>query len=168
MTETRNSPWTKKEIRGNMIAILISMSLATFILLLKSLLFLLFYWLIWAIIIVVGRAFVCRHCDFLGKPCPTWCMGIIGSKLYTRSNKKDFTEIKIWKFWFDVGCIALVLLFPLFVYIYYFFSEGLSVLDWMLVSIYFIAGIITFLYHTMGCKKCTVKGCPLGPKSHLK
>ncbi|TFG09696.1 MAG: hypothetical protein EU535_08855 [Promethearchaeota archaeon] len=166
MTKRKDTPWTKKEICGNVIAIIISIGLATFILLIKSLFFLLFYWSIWLIIIVVGRALVCKHCDFLGEKCVTWCMGIIGSKLYKRSNKKDFTEIKIWKFWFDVGCITIALLFPLFVYIYYFFSEGLSVLDWMLIAIYLIAGIITFLYHTMCCKKCTVRGCPLGPKSN--
>lgn len=166
MTETRESPWSKKEICGNLIAIIISMSIATFILFLKSWLFIVLYWLIWVLIIIVGRTLVCRHCDFLGKPCPTWCMGLIGSKLYKRSNKKDFTEIKIWKFWLDVVFIALVLLFPLIVDIYYLFSEGLSLFDWMCVVIYFIVGMITFLVHTMGCKKCTVKGCPLGPKSH--
>ena len=46
MTETSEAPWTKKEICGNLIAIIISMGLATFMLLLKSWLFLIGYWLI--------------------------------------------------------------------------------------------------------------------------
>ncbi len=166
MTETNEAPWTKKEICGNLIAIIISMSLATFMLVLKSWLFLIGYWLIWVVLIIVGRALVCKHCDFLGKPCPTWCMGIIGSKLYKRSDKKDFTEIKIWRFWLDVVFIAFAMLFPLIVYIYYFISEGLLLLDVILAIIYLIVGILTLLIHTMGCKKCIVKGCPLRPKSH--
>jgi hypothetical protein len=167
MVETTEGPWTNKEICGNLLAIIISMGLATFMLLLKSWLFLIGYWLIWAIMIIVGRALVCRHCNFLGKKCPTWCMGLIGSKLYKRSDKKDFTEIKIWKFWFDVALIAFAMLFPFIIYVYYIISEGLLLLDILLAIIYLIVGIITMLIHTMGCKKCTVNGCPLRPKSHL-
>ncbi len=166
MTETKKTPWTTGEICGNLIAIIISMGFATFILLLKSWFLVIGYWVLWAIVIFVGRALVCRHCDFLGKPCPTWCMGLIGSKLYKRSDKKDFTEIKIWRFWLDVIFIAFALLFPLTVYIYYFISEGIVLLDVILAIIYFIVGITTFLIHTLGCRKCTVNGCPLRPKTH--
>jgi hypothetical protein len=161
MNETNEAPWTRKEICGNLIAISLSIGLATFILLLKSWLFVIGYWLIWVVIIVVGRALVCKHCDYLGKACPTWCMGIIGSKLYKRSDKKDFTEIKIWRFWLDVAFITFAMLFPLIVYIYYIISEGILLLDITLAIIYLIVGIITLVIHTMGCKKCTVKGCPL-------
>ncbi|TFG28361.1 MAG: hypothetical protein EU532_05465 [Promethearchaeota archaeon] len=135
-------------------------------LLLKSWMFLIVYGLIWLFIIFVGRALVCRHCDFLGKKCVTWCMGIIGSKIYKLSDKKDFTEIKIWKFWLDVVFIAIALLFPIFIYFYYFFRVGLTLVDWILVVIYFIVGLLTFLIHNIGCKKFIVKGCPFRPKSH--
>lgn len=67
--------------------------------------------------------------------------------LYKRSDKKDFTEIKKWGFFLDVSLIALAMVFPIF------------------VIVYFIIGISTFKIHSNGCKKCTVVGCPLGGKS---
>jgi len=141
------------------------MSLATFMLLLKSWLFVIGYWLIWVILIVVGRALICKHCDFLGEKCVSWCMGILGGMLYKRSDKKDFTEIKKWGFFLDVSLIALAMVFPIIVYGYFFFSEGLSIIDWIFVIVYFIIGISTFKIHSNGCNKCTVVGCPLGGKS---
>ena len=161
----KDSPWTNKEIISNLVAIIILISLATFMIFIKSWLLLPIYWLFWILCIIIGRYFTCRHCDFLGKPCSTWCMGILGGMLYKRSDKKDFTEIKKWGFFLDVSLIALAMVFPIIVYGYFFFSEGLSIIDWIFVIVYFIIGISTFKIHSNGYKKCTVVGCPLGGKS---
>ena len=36
--------------------------------------------------------------------------------------------------------------------------------DWFLSIIYLIIGITTFVFHTKGCKKCNIRGCPFGRK----
>ncbi len=85
-------PWSKKELMANVYAIIVLMITATIMLFLKSWVLGIVYWIIWLFYIVVGRGVTCRHCDFLGKPCPTWMMGVIGGKLYKRSDKKHFRE----------------------------------------------------------------------------
>ena len=132
------------------------MSFATIIILMKNWLFLHIYWFIWIIDFVVGRYITCRHCEFLGKPCPTWCMGIIGSKLYKRS------EIGLWKFFvFDVLLIFLAIIFRYIVYVYSFIIEGRVLIDWIFLIIYSIIVIITLKMHSTSCKKCPMEGCPL-------
>ncbi len=164
MTEIKESPWTKKDIRINLIAVIILMILANYLILLKSWTLIFIYWFNWIIVIIVGRYLACRHCDFLGEKCPSWCMGVIGGLLYKRSEKKDFTETKKWKFFLDVFLIAFAIIFPLIVYLFYFLIEGLLLFEWILVIIYLMMAIIVFLIHSRSCKKCTVKGCPIGPK----
>ncbi len=163
------SPWSRNDIVVNLIAIIILMSYATIILLLKSWMFIPIYWLFWGLYFVIGRYVTCRHCDYLGKACPSWCMGKIGGKLYKRSDKKNFAEAGLWKMViFDVGFLGLANIFPLVVYFYYYFSEGLTVIDWFLISIYGLIGIIILLIHQKkGCAKCTLP-CPLSGVKHNK
>jgi hypothetical protein len=138
------------------------MIFAKIIISMKNWLFLPLYWFIWIIDFVVGRYVTCRHCEFLGQPCPTWCMGIIGGKLYKRSNKKSFTEIGLWKFFvFDVLFIFLAIIFPYIVYVYSFIIKGSVLIDWMLLIIYSIIVIVTLKMHSSSCKKCPIEGCPL-------
>jgi hypothetical protein len=166
MSEIKESPWTKEEIYINLITIIISMILASYMMILKSWILILIYWFNWVVVFIVGRYLVCRHCNFLGEKCPSWCLGIIGSLLYKRSDKKDFTETKKCKFFLDVFLIAFAIIFPLIVYIFYFLIEGLILFEWILVIIYFLVGIGVFFIHSRSCTKCTVKGCPIGPKSN--
>ncbi|TFG05108.1 MAG: hypothetical protein EU539_09765 [Promethearchaeota archaeon] len=168
MAENKYSSWTKNEIWLSLGLLLISMGLASFMLIRKNWIFFFIYWLLWFIVIILGRYLVCRHCNFLGKPCPTWCFGIIGGFLYKRSNKKDFTEIRKSQFFLDVFLIAMALIFPILVYLYLFLTEGLLIFDLFLAIIYFVIGLVVFLFHSKCCTKCPIKGCPLGPKQHKK
>ncbi|MFX0073700.1 MAG: hypothetical protein ACFFAO_21690 [Candidatus Hermodarchaeota archaeon] len=163
MVANKHSVWTKTEIWLSLVMLIVSMCLATYMLFIKSWVFLVIYWLLWIIVFILGRYLVCRHCNLLGHPCPTWCFGIIGGLLYKRSEKKDFTEIKKSQFFLDVLLIALALIFPIIIYLYYIIVVNLILLDLFLLIVYFIIGIAAFLYHTKCCRKCTIKGCPLGP-----
>lgn len=162
MNEVTDSPWTKKDIWANLIAVLILMSLASYMILVKSWVLLIFYWIMWFLYFTVGRYVVCRHCDYLGKPCATWCMGIIGGKLFKRSDKKNFLENGKWKFFvFALSFLFIAGLLPLIVYVYQLFTEGLSIIDWTFLIIYFIIFIIVNIIHlSLGCKKCPIKVCP--------
>jgi hypothetical protein len=166
MSEIIVFPWNKNEIILNLLVFVITIILATYMLLLQSWILLIIYWTIWLLFIFLGRFMICRHCDYLGKSCPTLCMGIIAGKLYKRSSKKNFTEIKMWTFYLDVSFLVLAMIFPLIIYVYLFFREGLMLIEWFLVSIYFICGILALLLHSKSCKKCTVEGCPLRGKNH--
>jgi len=159
----KDIPWTKKEVYVNFIALLTTIAIGTILLLLKSWLFLIFFWILWILYAVVGRYVTCRHCDFLGKACPSWFMGIIGGKLYKRSDKKCFPEVGLWKmFVFDVSFLALATLLPIIVYIFSFFSVGLLISDWILFFIYGAVGLLTLGLHSkLGCSKCPINGCPL-------
>lgn len=161
MNETVRTPWTKKDIWLNLITILIVMGLATYIILAKSWVLLIIYWLVWILYFTVGRYVTCRHCDFLGKACSSWCLGIIGGKLYRRSDKKNFAENGMWKVYlFSLSFLFTVWIFPIVYYFYILFTDGLSVVDWALLIIYFIMFIISAIRLLSGCKKCPIVKCP--------
>lgn len=155
-------PWSKKEVYVNLIAMITLMSFGSFILIIKSWIFLAIFWIFWILYFTVGRYVTCRHCDYLGKACCSWCVGIIGGKLFKRSKKKSFPEAGIWKMLlFDVSFLALATLTPYFTYTIFFLNEGLLLIDWIYLGIYSILGIITLATHSKGCKKCPIDGCPL-------
>ncbi|TFF89628.1 MAG: hypothetical protein EU548_07155 [Promethearchaeota archaeon] len=162
MTLANDHPWSKKEILANFVSILILMIYATIILLLKSWFSLLLYWAFWGLYFTVGRYVTCRHCDFLGRACCSWCVGIIGDKLYKRSNAKSFPEVGLWKMLlFDVSFLLLANIHPIIIYGISFLLNGIILIDLILLSIYALLGIITLSIHDQGCKKCPIKGCPL-------
>jgi hypothetical protein len=158
------SPWTKKDIRANLMVIFILVILAIIMIIIKSWIMLVFYWVFWLLYITVGRYVSCRHCDFLGKPCPSWGMGIIGAKFFKRSEKKNFLEGGgLWKMMlFDISFLALSNLMPIYLYLYLLFVEGLTIIDWGLLILYSIMVIITLgLHQKTGCNKCPTDACPL-------
>ena len=79
-------PWSKKEIYANLIAIFTLMIYGSILLLLKNWWGLVLFWIFWILYLIVGRYVTCRHCDYLGKPCCSWCVGVVGEKLYKRSK----------------------------------------------------------------------------------
>ncbi len=155
------SPWSKKEICINVVFMAALILFGSILLFLKNIWLLLAYWGLWGVVIIVGRGLACRHCDLLGKACPTWGFGIIGGLLYSRSDKKDFTEIRIWKFYLDVVFIAIAMLFPVFVYLSFLFIGQNFIFNLMGALIYLILGLLTFIVHSYSCKKCPIPGCPL-------
>jgi len=159
----KDIPWTKKDVYINFFALITTMVIGTLVLALKSWLFLLIFWILWVLYAVVGRYVTCRHCDYLGKACPSWFMGIIGGKLYKRSDKKCFPEVGLWKMIvFDVSFLASATLLPIILYTVLLFSEGLLAIDWVLLIVYTIIGLITLTLHSaLGCKKCPITGCPM-------
>ena len=157
--------WTETNIKFNLYAILVLIVYTSFILLIKNWIFLIIYIIFWLIYIIIGRYVTCRHCDYLGKPCPSWNMGLIAAKIYTRSDKKNFAEAGIWKlFILDIVPLMLAHILPIFIYFFPFFiSLGLNILDWILISLYMILlGITLYIHQTKGCSKCNIEGCPLG------
>lgn len=158
------SPWTKNKIRANLIAIFILVILAIIMIIIKIWLMLVLYCVFWILFITVGRYVSCRHCDFLGKPCPSWGMGIIGAKFFQRSEKKNiFERGGLWKMLlFDISFLALANLMPIYLYIYLLFIQGLTIIDWGLLIFYSLMVVITLAIHqTTGCNKCPTEPCPL-------
>ena len=165
----KDIPWTKKEIYANFIALLTTIILGTISLLIMNWGYVLLFWVFWILYAVVGRYVTCRHCDFLGKPCPSWFMGIIGGKLYKRSEKKCFPEAGIWKMIiFDVSFLVGATLLPIIIYILSFLTKGFLMTDAIIIFIYGIVGLITLSIHSkFGCSKCPIEQCPLcGKKSN--
>ena len=155
-------PWSKKEVTANLIAIFTLLVYGSIIILLKNWFGLIIFWIFWVLYLVVGRYVTCRHCDYLGKACCSWCVGIVGGKLYKRSKLRSFPEAGLWKMLiFDVLWLALATITPYVLYAYYFFTEGLPLIDWILLGIYTVIGFITLGIHNRGCKKCPITGCPL-------
>ena len=162
-------PWSKKEVYANLLAILTLLVYGSIIILLKSWIFLIAFWIFWLLYLVVGRYVTCRHCDYLGKACCSWCVGIVGGKLYKRSKLQSFPEAGLWKMLvFDVLWLALATLTPYFLYGYYFLIDGLQLIDWTLLAIYSIVGAIMLWIHNRGCKKCPITGCPMNGQRKKK
>ena len=168
-TKCDGLPWSKNLIRANLITLVVAMIFGTYILILISWISLIIYWVFWLVFFTLGRYVSCRHCDFLGKPCPSWCMGIIGGKLFKRSQKEHIFEDKgmLKMAFFDIAPFAVAALLPIIFYIFNRFSVGLSFFDWILLIIYGIIVVVAFTLHQMGCNKCPIGQCPLS-KSNKK
>ncbi|HUY01152.1 MAG TPA: hypothetical protein VMV49_16450 [Candidatus Deferrimicrobium sp.] len=160
---TENSPWTSFDININLILLFIFLGFATFILAIKSWIFLVVFWVFILLYIVVGRYVTCRHCDYLGKPCPSWCMGIIGAKLYKRSEKENFCkEGFLIPFLCDILVLIIAVAIPIMTYLIELWTVGLRLVDWIILIIYIVIIGVTLVMHSItGCKKCTIKDCPL-------
>ena len=162
---TEESPWTAFDIRSNLIMVLILIGFSIVILAMKFLwVFLGLYVLCWGLYIIVGRYVTCRHCDFLGKPCPSWCMGILGGKLYKRSNKRNFCVEGgfIYAVLFDISFLIIAVFIPIIAYITELFTVGLLALDYVFLAIYLILALLTVIMHSLtGCKKCQISECPM-------
>jgi len=162
---TKGSPWTSFDIRINLIIVLILIGFSIVILAVKFLwVFLGLYILCWGLYIVVGRYVTCRHCDFLGKPCPSWCMGILGGKLYKRSNKRNFCVEGgfIPAVLFDISFLIIAVFIPIIAYIVQLLTVGLLALDYVLLTVYLILALLTLIMHSLtGCKKCPIADCPM-------
>lgn len=157
-----DSPWSIKEIKINLVLMLLLIIYASIIIIMISWINLIIYWIFWALYLIIGRYVTCRHCDFLGKACNSWCVGIIGGKLYKRSDKACFPDAGIWKmFFFDVSFILIAVLYPFFVYGFILLGFGFNLFYILLISIYaFLAGAV-LITHDKGCKKCPIEKCPL-------
>ena len=164
---TEESPWTTFDIAINLVILGITLGIAIFMLVLKAAWLYLGIWIAMVLLyIFLGRYVTCRHCDYLGKPCPSWCMGIIGGLLYKRSEKKNFCEDGILNlFLFDVLFLIIAMLLPIIVYVIQLMTIGLLTLDWFLFSIYIILVLVTLGTHSLtGCRKCPIEDCPMASK----
>lgn len=159
---TEESPWSKFDLLINLVLLLIWLSFSTVLLILKSAwLFLALFWVVFVGgYMVLGRYVTCRHCDFLGKPCPSWMMGIIGGKMFSRSDKKNFCVDGgfIKAALLDMSFLILAVLLPLLAYI----LAGIQPFDWVLLGLYLILVLALLIVHSLtGCKKCPIADCPL-------
>ena len=161
------SPWSSWDVRLNFIAIVILWAFGTYILAIKCWIMLIVFWIFWALYFTIGRYMTCRHCDFLGKPCPSWNVGILAKMMgMKRSEKKNFYEEGNLKLiLFDVSFLLLAILVPYIKYVYDFFLYGVGTFDLVLLIIYSTIVVIVLLLHSqLGCKKCPLDGCLMNPK----
>jgi hypothetical protein len=162
-----DSPFSKKSINANLIAIISLMVLGTIIILNKvkyTWFYLPLYWLFWGLFFIVGGYFSCRHCNFLGKRCPTWNRGIIAGKLFKRSDKKSFMDNPKWQFiLLNWSFFAVAMFAPYSVFLIALMDpvKNLTIIDDILFFLYLAVDLITIYLHSKGCKKCTMYDCPL-------
>ena len=162
-----SSPWSKKSINANIVALISLIVIGTVIILYRAInwmLYLPLYFLFWALYFTVGGYFSCRHCDNLGKPCPSWNKGIIAGKLFKRSDKKSFMEIPRWQFILLDGLFFIIAMFaPYSVFLIALMDpvKNLTIIDDILFFLYLAVDLITIYLHSKGCKKCTMYDCPL-------
>ncbi len=161
------SPWSSIDVAVNLIILGAVIGFSLFILITKMAWVFLGIWVTMLLLyIFVGRYVTCRHCDFLGKPCPSWCMGIIGGFLYKRSEKKNFCEDGILNLvLFDISFLIVAMLIPIIVYVIQLVSFGLLLVDWTIFSIYIVLVLVALGTHSIkGCRKCPIEDCPLASK----
>ncbi|MHA1356846.1 MAG: hypothetical protein ACTSRC_01920 [Candidatus Helarchaeota archaeon] len=158
-------PWTKFDIRINLVLMISFLVYSTIILILKTAwLFLIIFWVMFALYMTLGRYTTCRHCDYLGKACPSWCMGIIGAKLYTRSEKENFCK-EGFLIPFLTDLLFLIIAFACPIIAYLLIWEFLLVIDWILLILYVGLLFVVLGVHSLtGCKKCPIEECPLNGK----
>jgi len=162
-----DSPWSKKNLNLNIIALILLIAVGTIIILFRTtypFIYLPLYFLTWIFYFTVGGYFTCRHCDFLGKPCPSWNKGIVAGKLFKRSDKKNFMEIPKWQFiLFNVTFLVFGLFSPYIPFAIIFIDpiRRMTFIDNILLPLYFILEVTTIGLHSYGCRKCTISECPL-------
>lgn len=161
------SPWSKKSINANLIALVTLITLGTIIILYRAIYWVYYlplYWLFWGLFFTVGGYFTCRHCDFLGEPCPTWYRGVIAGKLFKRSDKKSFMDNPKWQFFLFNGSFFIIAMFaPYLTFVIALIDpiKNITFIDDILFFIYLVVDIITIILHSKGCKRCTNSECPL-------
>jgi len=172
MSMTEESPWNTFDITINLVILFIAIGLSTAMLVLKALwIYLGIYYLCWGLYIIVGRYVTCRHCDFLGKPCPSWFMGMIAGKLYKRSDKPNFCADGGFRnaLLFDISFLLIAVLIPLIAYIIEALTGTLLALEWTLFAIYLIIALLMLIIHSLtGCRKCPIADCPMSRKHKFK
>ncbi|MHA1263669.1 MAG: hypothetical protein ACTSRS_00385 [Candidatus Helarchaeota archaeon] len=163
------SPWTTKDITLNLGVLISLVILASVMLILKAFwLFLALFWIDFILgFMIIGRYVTCRHCDYLGKPCPSWCMGIIGKWLgFQRSAKKNFCEDGgiLFAVLFDISFLIIAMGLPIIAYSIEAFVKGLGIVDYLLLILYIGLVFATLGIHSLtGCRKCDID-CPLRGK----
>ena len=162
---TEKLPWTKFEILINLIVMLVYLAFSTAMLIIRaSWLFLIIFWVMIILYMTVGRYTTCRHCEYLGKPCPSWCMGIIGAKLYTRSEKENFCKDGfLIPFLTDILFLIIAFACPLIAYLLNW--DFLLLTDWVFIVVYIVILLGVLGLHSLaGCKNCPIEDCPLSRK----
>jgi hypothetical protein len=91
-------------------------------------------------------------------------MGIIGAKLYTRSEKENFCEEGfLVPFLTDILFLIIAFACPLIAYLLNW--EVLLLTDWVIVVIYIVLLLTLLGLHSLaGCKNCPIEDCPLSGK----
>jgi len=160
------SPWSSFDIKINFIMFIVQVVYSTVILLLYNWIFLVIYWIFWGLYMTLGRYVTCRHCEYYGKACPSWCMGLIGAKLFKRSEKENFCQDGFAiPFVFDVLFLIIALMIPLIMFLYVFLVQGLNLVDWTLLIINIVISVLMIGTHMQtGCKKCNITDCPMSGK----
>ncbi len=162
-----SSPWVKKSLNRNLISLILLITLGTIIISLRTtypIIYLPMYFICWVFYFTVGSYFTCRHCDFLGKPCPSWNKGIIAGKIFKRSDKKNFMEIPQWQmFIFAIGPLMIGLFSPYIPFIIIFIDpvRKMAFTDNILLPLYVVLELIVIWLHSRGCKNCPISECPL-------
>ena len=162
-----DSPWSKKSLIVNSVALISLIIVGTIIILWRStypVIYLPLYYVAWVFYFTVGSYYTCRHCDFLGKPCPSWNKGIIAGVLFKRTDKKTFMEIPRWQFiLLDVLPLLLALFSPYIPFAIIFIDpiRRMTLIDNILLPVYFVLEIAVIALHSMGCRKCPISECPL-------
>jgi hypothetical protein len=162
-----DSPWSKKNLNINIIALISLITVGTIIIIWRStypVIYLPLYFLAWIFYYTVGGYYTCRHCDFLGKPCPSWNKGVLAGKLYKRTDKKTFMEIPRWQFiLLNIFPLVLALFSPYIPFAIIFLDplRSMSLVDNILLPLYAALEIAVIALHSMGCRKCTISECPL-------
>lgn len=91
-------------------------------------------------------------------------MGILGGKLYKRSNKRNFCVEGgfIPAVLFDISFLIIAVFIPIIAYIVQLLTVGLLALDYVLLTVYLILALLTLIMHSLtGCKKCPIADCPM-------
>ena len=154
--------WNIFDIYANLIFLIINIIMGVFILINNSILYLILYIIFWVCYIIIGRYFTCRDCDFIGKLCPSWCMGIIAKFLYKRSERPHFDAKKAMLY--DVSFVLLVEFIP-FIPLFINFIYNYSNYNLLLLLFYTISVFSVLIVHSLfGCKKCPLEHCPMAKK----
>jgi hypothetical protein len=167
-----DSPWTKFDIVINLIILISLLAFSTVILILKAAwVYLGLFWVVFVVgYMLIGRYVTCRHCDHLGKPCPSWCMGIIGKFWgFKRSGKKNFCVDGGFRVavLLDISFLIIAAIIPVIVYIIEAVTFGLAAADYILLTIYLVLVLMTLGIHSVtGCKKCDITDCPMSGKKN--
>jgi len=162
-----DSPWSKKSLTINLIVLISLITVGTIIILFRStypFIYLPLYFFAWIFYYTVGGYYTCRHCDFLGKPCPSWNKGVIAGKLFKRTDKKNFMELPRWQFiLFDIVPLLLALFSPYLPFAIIFIDpvRRMTLIDNILLPLYAVLEITAIALHSMGCRKCSISECPL-------
>jgi hypothetical protein len=154
-------PWSRQTMLLNSLLFYPVVFLGGYVLWSKSAVMFWVYAAVWLGVIVLGRYFVCRRCQYYGVACPSFGYSYM-ARMFRKDESKPFSGLACH---IDAFVQMLAMLLPVLAWI----LGSLDIVvprhettDHIIMGIYVIVAVLMLFVHSVtGCNRCDIAECRL-------